>query len=252
MKQFTGKVALVTGAASGMGQSIAIRLAGDGATVVAADIDTEGLEATVAKIREAGDQVTAHHYDAASESSCTQLVQQAIKLHGQLDIVANVAGIAGFYHLHETTTELFERYLAINLTSVLVICREAMPHLKESRGCIINFASINARMPVAYHAAYDASKAGVLALTKSMAQEFSEFGVRCNSICPGGFDTPMNKNLRWAEGMDFKLIAKLHNPKIPMAHPDRIAGVAAFLASEDASHVNGEQIIVDAGVSSII
>lgn len=252
MSNLTGKIALVTGSASGMGRSTAIRLAQDGATVVAADIDMQGLEATLEIITSNGSIASIYNYDATSSKTCCQLVTEVIERHGQLDILVNVAGIAGFYHLHETDTETFERFLRINLTSVFEICREALPYLKKTRGCLINFSSINARMPIAYHAAYDASKAGVLALTKSIAQEFSSSGVRSNAVCPGGFDTPMNANLRFAEDMDFDLIAKVSSPQIAMAHPDRVAGIVAFLASDDASYVNGEQIIADGGVSSII
>ncbi len=246
------KVSIVTGAASGMGRATAIRLAQEGHTVIVADIDMSGAEQTVELIAADNGNASPHHYDAAETQSCVELVVKTVASHGRLDVVANVAGIAGFYHLHETTTELFQRVLTINLTSVMIICREAMPHLKSTEGCVINFASINAHMPVAYHAAYDASKAGVLALTKSIAQEFAADGIRCNAICPGGFDTAMNQNMRMADNMDFTLLAKLSNPNIPMASAERVAGVVAFLASEDASYINGEGITVDGGVGSIL
>lgn len=222
------------------------------ATVVAADVDAEGLQRTVDEIRAAGGTASAVPFDAAEAGSCVALVEEAARVGGRLDIVVNVAGVSGFRHLHETTTESFERTIAINLTSVMILCREAMPHLKATKGCIVNFASINARVPTAYQAAYAASKAGVLALTKCLAQEFSSDGVRCNAICPGGFDTPMNENVHIPEGADMKLVAKNFNPKIPFAPPEQITGVVSFLASEDAAFVTGEQIVVDGGVTSII
>ena len=252
MTRFQDKVALVTGSASGMGRASAIRLAHEGARVILGDIDADGAKQTAETISADGGTATIVAFDAMEEASCVELVRAAAETHGRLDIVANVAGIAGFYHLGETTAELFQRFVAINLTSVLVICREAVPHLEETGGCMINFSSINARYGAAYHAAYDATKAGVLALTKSIAQEFGKRGVRCNAICPGGIDTPMNENHRFPEGMDFSLIARLSNGDIPFGQPEEVAGVVAFLASEDASYINGEQIVVDGGVTSII
>lgn len=252
MSRLDDKIALVTGGASGMGQATAIRLAAEGAVVVIGDIDADGASATAERITLEGGRASVVGFDAASEASCVELVRSAVERHGRLDVAVNVAGITGFYRLDETTAEVFNRFLAVNLTSTLVICREAAPHLKETRGCMINFASINARVGVAYHAAYDASKAGVLAVTKSIAQELATEGVRCNAICPGGFDTPMNQNLRMAEGMDLRTLTKLANPRIPFGRPEQVAGVVAFLASDDASYINGEQIVVDGGLTSII
>ncbi|MFT5440994.1 MAG: meso-butanediol dehydrogenase/(S,S)-butanediol dehydrogenase/diacetyl reductase [Myxococcota bacterium] len=252
MQRLEGRAALVTGGASGMGKASAIRLAADGASIVIGDINTDGANETAEMIRAAGGKASVVGYDAMEEDACVNLVRSAAEELGRLDIVANVAGITAFYRLEEMTAALFNRFITINLTSTMVICREAMPHLKKTRGCMINFASINARVNVAYHAAYDASKAGVLAVTKSIAQEFVADGVRCNAICPGGVDTPMNENLRMPEGMDFELIRKLVNPHIPFGKAEEIASVVAFLASDDASYINGEQIVVDGGLTSMI
>ena len=252
MGRLDGKSALVTGGASGMGRATAIRLAADGAAVVIGDINVDGANETADSIREASGSAAVVAYDAMQEDSCVGLVNSAVSELGKLDIVANVAGITGFYRLDETSTEIFNRFITINLTSVVVICREAMPHLKKTRGCIVNFASINARVNVAYHVAYDASKAGVLAATKSIAQEFIVDGVRCNAICPGGIDTPMNVGLRMPEDMDFNHIRKISNPLIPFGKAEEVAGVVTFLASDDASYINGEQIVVDGGLTSMI
>ncbi len=252
MERFAGKVALVTGGASGMGKATAIRLAAEGATVVVGDIDVEGARRTVEAIEADAGRASVFGYDAVEESASVALVEACIERHDRLDVVANVAGISAFYHLHETTGEVFNRFLAINLTSPFVICRESIPHLKATRGCIVNFASINSRVNVAYHAGYDASKAGLLAVTKSIAQEFAADGIRCNAICPGGIDTPMNENIRMPEGMDLQLLAKISSPLFPFGSPEQVAGVVAFLASDDASYVNGEQIVVDGGLTAII
>jgi NAD(P)-dependent dehydrogenase (short-subunit alcohol dehydrogenase family) len=252
MKRLEGKAALVTGAASGMGKAAAIRLAADGAEVALGDINFAGAQETAEIVRAAGGRATPIEYDASQEAACVALVEQAVDAMGKLDIVANVAGISAFYRLDETTAEIFNRFLAVNLTSTLVICRESVPHLKKTRGCLINFSSINGRLPVAFHAAYDASKAGVLAITKGIAQEFSPDGIRCNAICPGFIDTPMNVDNRMPHDIDLRMIAKLSSPLIEPGRPEEVAGVVSFLASEDASYVNGEQIVVDGGLTSII
>ncbi len=252
MPRLDDKVALVTGGASGMGRATAIRLAAEGAAVVIGDLDQVGAKATAETIEGEGGRASVVGFDAADEDSCVALVQAAVDAHGRLDVVANVAGISAFYRLDETTAAIFRRFIDVNLTSIVVICRESAPHLKKTGGCMINFASIAARMGVAYHAAYDASKAGVLAVTKSIAQELGPEGVRCNAICPGGFDTPMNHDVRMPEGMDMRHIARLASPLIPFGKPEQVAGVVAFLASDDASYINGEQIVVDGGLTAII
>lgn len=252
MNRLQGKAALVTGGASGMGKASAIRLAAEGAIVVIGDINQEGARETAAMIEKDGGRASVVGYDATEEDACVNLVRAAAQELGRLDIVANIAGITGFYRLDELTAEIFDRFIAVNLTSPMVICRESVPHLKKTRGCIVNFSSINGRVPVAYHSAYDASKAGVLALTKSLAQEFLADGVRCNAICPGWIDTPMNDTNRMPEGVDQRLIAKLSSPLISVGRPEQVAGVVAFLASDEASYINGEQIVVDGGITSMI
>lgn len=250
--RFAGKVAIVTGAASGMGRATAIRFAAEGANVTLGDINEAGAEETAATIRDAGGLCSVTGFDARDEASCTALVESTAERAGRLDVLANVAGISAFYRLDETTSDVFDLFLDVNLRSVLTTCREAMPHLLKTGGSIINFSSINARFGTAYHIAYDATKAAVLALTKSIAMEYSDRGVRCNAICPGGINTPMNDGIRIPQGADMRRIGRLAAPHIPFGEPEQVASVAAFLASGDASYINGEQIVVDGGLTSII
>ncbi|MCP4903472.1 MAG: SDR family oxidoreductase [bacterium] len=251
MQRLIGRVALVTGGASGMGKQTALRLAREGARVVIGDIDEVGAKETTEQIREEGGEATLRPYDASLETSCVELVSSAIEKYGQLDVVANIAGISAFYRLDEISTEIFERFLSVNLTSPLIICREAMPHLKRTRGSIVNIASVNARVCAPYHAAYGASKAGILALTKSLAIEFAADGVRVNAICPGGFDTPMNEDHRMPKGIDEGLLARLY-PLDEMGNAEQIAGLIAYLASDEASYISGEDIVIDGGLRSAL
>lgn len=251
MKRFEGKVAIVTGSASGMGKATAIRLASEGAKVILGDINEEGNQATAAEIDAAGGVCKAVSFNAMEEASCKALVASAVDTFGQLDIVANAAGIAGFYHLEELTNEIFDRFMSINLTSIFVICRESIPHLKKTKGSIINFASLNSKVMTAYQTAYCASKAAVAAITKCMAQEFEADGIRANVICPGGIETPLVQSIRFPENINRRLLANLQ-PLGRRGQPEEVAALVAFLASDEASYISGEDIFIDGGARSAL
>jgi len=251
MKRFEGKVAIVTGAASGMGKAAALRLASEGAKVVLGDINAEGNQATAAEIDAAGGIATAVTFNAMEEASCKELVATAVEIYGQLDVLANVAGIAGFYKLEELTNDIFDRFMSINMTSVFALCREAMPHLKKTKGNIVNFASLNSKTMTAYQTAYCASKAAVLAITKCIAQEFEADGVRANAICPGGIETPLVQSIRFPEDINRRLLANLQ-PLGRKGTAEEVAALVAFLASDEASYISGEDIFIDGGSRSAI
>ena len=251
MKRFEDKVALVTGAASGMGKATALRLAAEGAKVVLGDVNEEGNQATAAEIDAAGGVATAVTFNAMEEASCKGLVDSAVATYGQLDVVVNAAGIAGFYRLDELSDEIFSRFMTINLNSVFTICREAMPHLQKTKGNIVNFASLNSKVMTAYQTAYCASKAAVSAITKCMAQEFEADGVRANAVCPGGIATPMVKGIRFPMDINKRLLAGLH-PLGRQGQPEEVAALVAFLASSEASYINGEDIFIDGGTRSAL
>ena len=251
-EKFANKVVLVTGAASGMGRGTALAFAREGASVVIADVNTDGLEQTAAETAQQGGECFAVPFDAMSEASCIALVRSAVDKYGKLDVLCNIAGIAGFWRLDEVTREILDRYMTINATSVLSICREAIPHLKRTKGCIINTASIAARTSAAMHSPYCMSKAAVLMLTKCLALEFFKDGIRVNAICPGYFDTNMNATLRIPEGFDLELAAARGSLPGVIGLPEDYAGVAMFLASPEARYINGADIFVDGGSDSSI
>jgi NAD(P)-dependent dehydrogenase (short-subunit alcohol dehydrogenase family) len=245
--RFDGRVALVTGAASGVGRALAVLLAGEGARVVGVDLDEKGLAETGRACEDGGfDALRADLSDAAA---CRAAVADAVRLGGGLDALCNVAGINRFHHFLELPEAEWQRILAVNLSAVAFLCQAALPHLLARRGCIVNVASCAASKGQAYTVAYCASKGGLVQLTRGLAMEFVDQPVRINAVAPGGIETPMNRNLSFPEGMDWKKVARYSGTR-KMAQPEEIARVIAFLASDDASNVHGAVWAVDGGMTA--
>jgi len=248
-KRFEGLCALVTGGASGIGKAVAERLAAEGAGVVVADIDVTGAAQTATGIATAhGVAAYAVAFDAASGADCARLVGEAVTRLGRLDVVVNNAGVNEWFRADEYPDERFERVLRINLFSVFHVCKAALPHLLASRGCIVNMSSAAAFDGVPYAAAYAASKAGVNGLTRSLAVEFADRGVRVNAVCPGAVDTPLNRVVaplpEWA---DRAKIARLAPKTRKVSAPEEIAAAVAYLASAEACNVTGTTLSIDGG-----
>ncbi len=248
-ERFNNKTALLTGAASGIGKATALRLAAEGADMMLADIDEEGLQQTQAEIAALGKGNAVHtfKFDATAADQCCELVSKTVERFDKIDVVGNIAGIVSFWHLHETTDELWNRSLQINLTAPMIICREAMPHLIESKGNIINISSTAGLSGQAYNAIYVATKHGIIGLTKSLAVEFASRGVRVNAICPGGVKTAINTKMRWAENMEEKLMDRLMPLLDHMAEPEEIASLFAQMASDESKFVTGAAWTIDGG-----
>lgn len=237
---------LVTGAASGIGRATAERLANEGARLALCDVTADALEATARTCRESGASVHEVVADVSSERAVVDLVAGTVEAFGGLDVVCNVAGILAFEDSRRTTLADFDRILAVNLTGTFLVCREALDHLLASGGNIVNISSTAALAGHPWTAAYSASKGGVLALTLTLAVEFGKQGVRSNAIAPGSIETPIQGAFRVPEGGDPKLIHRVM-PLDRMRGPDQVAAAVAYLASDDAAHVNGEVLRVDGG-----
>jgi NAD(P)-dependent dehydrogenase (short-subunit alcohol dehydrogenase family) len=233
MKRFEGKVALVTGAASGIGKATAARLAEEGATVAA--VDLKGTEYTC---------------DVSDEAQVNATVQAVIAKHDRLDVLANVAGILRADHTHELALADFERVLRVNLVGTFLLCKAAIPHLLKTRGNIVNTSSTAALGSHPWMAAYAASKGGILSLTRSIAVEYGKQGLRANCVCPGGIATPLHAQFKLPKGGDPELLRGAMPLSLPYAGPEHAASVIAFLASDDARYITGEDIRADGGALS--
>ena len=243
MQRFDNKVALVTGAASGIGRATAIRLASEGAAVFLADINQDGLAETVAALP-AGSNSVSFELNVTDSAACTAAVDACVSTMGKLDILCNIAGIAICDNLTNITDEQWHRAVGINLDGVFFMCRAALPHLLQSKGNIVNMSSSAGLVGQAYNSAYCATKAGVLMFSKSLAIEYGKQGVRVNAVCPGFVKTPLSANFNMPEDVDMDLMAKLM-PLSEGAEPDEVAASVAYLASDEARFVTGIALPID-------
>lgn len=246
MERFADRVVLITGASSGIGRATAERLAAEGATLALSDVNAEGLEETAATCRSLGATVRTELCDVSSEESVAAVVSGAVAEFGRLDVLVNVAGILQFKDARSTTLDDWNRIIGVNLTGTFLMCREALPHLLETRGNIVNTASTASLHGHPWTVSYSASKGGVYAVTMTLAVEFGKLGVRVNAVAPGGIETPIQNAFEVPEGADPKLIYRIM-PLDRMRGPETVASTIAFLASDDGAHVNGEIVRVDGG-----
>lgn len=243
------KVAVITGAASGMGKAIALLFAQEGAKVVVSDIKQEAAQITVDEIEASGGQAVAIATNVTQEQQVQQLIQKAVEEYGTLDILVNNAGIMdNFVPAADVTDDLWERVFAINTTGTMRTIRQALPIFTEkSSGIIINIASAGGLNGSRAGAAYTASKHAVVGLTKNVGFQYAQLGIRCNAIAPGGVATNISSTISEPNtfGMERAMIGMNLNPKTGESHD--IAKVALFLASDDSSFVNGTVVVADAG-----
>jgi len=261
---FDGKVALVTGAASGIGRASALAFARIGAKVVVADIETAGGGETVAQIKSAGGEAAFIRADVSQAKEVEALVRQTVALYGRLDCAHNNAGVEGVRaRTASTTEEDWDRTVAINLKGVWLCMKYEIPQmLKLGRGAIVNTSSIAGEAGLSRFAAYAASKHGVIGLTKSAALEYARFGIRVNAVCPGLIDTGMPERgflgAHPGGSLSDRLIAGVRKrfgramltaqqPSRRMGSPAEVAEAVVWLCSDAASFVNGHALPVDGG-----
>ena len=247
MGRFEGKVAVITGGASGIGAAAARRFHAEGASVLLADLNAEAGEALAASLGEG--RAVFRRVDVSDFGEVEAMVAAAAQAFGGLDILFNNAGIGSFANVVDLTLEDWRRVIDIDLSAVFYGCKAAIPHLRaRGGGAIINTASISGLAGDFSFAAYNAAKAGVINLTRSMAIDHARENIRVNAVCPGPVDTPIIAGINEMQG-----VREAWDAKVPMgrfARPEEIAAVVAFLASDDASYMTGAILAVDGGVTA--
>ena len=248
MPDLTGKVALVTGAASGIGAASALAFAAAGARVAACDRDLAGAEATAKLIAEAGGDAIAIGVDVTDADQTQAMVDRVVEAFGRLDCAHNNAGITGATApLDKYAVSEWDKVLAINLTGVFLCLRAEVPAMKAGGGgAVVNTASFSGLVAVPRIPAYVASKHGVVGLTKAAAVEFGRTGVRVNAVCPGSTRTPMVDGFTGGDSRIEEAMAAV-SPMNRLAEPEEIARTVVWLCSDEAAFVNGHSLAVDGG-----
>ena len=249
MGRFEDKIALITGAASGIGRAVCVRLASEGARVFAMDIDHDGLAGTETLVKDAGGSIQVGGFDVTERAQCFAAVQAAVDAFGKLDVLANVAGILRFSHSHEMSEEEWNLVHAVNLSGPFFMCQAAIPHLIESGGNIVNIASTASLIGQAYTAAYCSSKGGLTQLTRSLAMEYIKQGIRINAVAPGGTATALVDAVQISDDMDGGLVSRYTGIR-GMSDPEEIAGAVAYIASDEARSVHGAILSIDVGMTA--
>ena len=248
------KIALITGAGSGIGRATAECFAAEGATVIAADINETEVAVTQKLITEAGGKCQALTVDVSQEAQVKNAIAKTVELFGRLDIMHNNAGISIIKPTTETTEADLDRLISINFKGVFFGCKHAIAQMiKQEGGVIINTASELAIVGQPLYSAYCGTKGAVIALTKALAVEWASQGIRVNALCPGPIDTPMLQS-EFALAADPPAEAQATVESIPLGRlglADEIAKVALFLASDDAQFVQGAVIVADGGKTII-
>jgi NAD(P)-dependent dehydrogenase (short-subunit alcohol dehydrogenase family) len=254
MAELDGKVALVTGGSLGIGRATARRLAQAGAAVVLCGHDDASVEDALAELRGAGLEVDGRRADVASSAEVEGLVRLAVERYGGVDILVNSAGIQRYGTVVDTSEELWDEVLGVNLKGMFLAAKHCVPELRRrGGGAIVNVASVQSFAVQGSVAAYAASKGGVIALTKAIAVDHAAENIRCNAVCPGSVDTPMLRSaadLFKGDRSEDELIRAWgrSHPLGRVARTEEVAEAIAFLASERSSFVTGAELKVDGGL----
>jgi len=242
-----GKAALVTGAASGLGRATAVKLAKAGADICIVDVNAEALAETAALLE--GVRVLTHVANLTEPEACRGAVAAAVAQFGRLDALCNIAGIIKFANSHEMAESDYLLTIAINLNAPFFLSQAAIPHLLETNGAIVNCASSAAFIGESYAAAYCATKAGVVNMTKAMAMEYSRKPIRINAVAPGGMITNIANGMTMPEGVEYDLMQRFSGLR-GTVEVDDVADLFALLASPAGRSYHGACISIDAGITA--
>ncbi len=246
-----GRVSIVTGASRGIGRAIALGSAEAGSDVVLASRTLAALEEVAASARAGGRRALAVQADVSRQEDVARLVERAMAEFGGVDVLVNAAGVSPYLvRAEEMTKAQWDEVLATNLTGAFLCCQAAgRVMIQQKRGSIVNVTSILAEVANPRLAAYAAAKAGVLALTRTLAVEWAKHGVRVNALAPGWVETDMTKGMRESQAIRENLLSKI--PMGRFATPEEMVGAALFLASDSSSYMTGQAIYVDGGMLAV-
>jgi len=248
-----GRVAIVTGAASGIGEASAIRLAEEGAIVICADIDVSGASRTADLINGSKGKALGYGIDISNPTQCDEIVATSLAKFGAIDILVNNAGVNLPGVFHEVTNETIDRTLSVNIKGAMYLTRAAIPHmLKSGRGSIVNMSSVNGLVSEPFLSVYSASKGAIVMFTRGIALDYAKLGIRCNAICPGWVDTPINHaHAKMLGGLDhvYETIDSFQPIGRP-GTPREIANLVLFLASDESSFMTGSIVSADGGMTA--
>jgi NAD(P)-dependent dehydrogenase (short-subunit alcohol dehydrogenase family) len=253
MGRIDGKACIVTGAASGIGRATAERFAEEGGQVLCVDVDGDGARETAERIRAAGCTSEAEAADVAVRGEVDGFVARCVELWGGVDVLVNNAGVNLPGVFHEAADETIERTLAVNVKGPIYGCQAAIPHMLErGAGSIVNVSSVNGVVAEPYLTVYAASKGAVVMLSRGIALDYAKQQIRCNAICPGWVDTPINyAHAEMLGGLD-KVYESIDSfqPIGRPGEPREIANVALFLASDESSFLTGSVVVADGGMTA--
>lgn len=245
----SGRVALVTGAARGLGRAVAEKLAEQGVALMLVDVLAERLDAACTDLAAAGARCSVFATDISQRSNCVAAVEAAIAEFGRLDVLINAAGLMRFNHAVGVPEDEFWRIMQVNAAAPFWFFQAALPHLLASEGNVVNVLSQSALIGTSYIVPYSMSKAALLQMTKSLAVEYVDQPIRINAVAPGGMMTEISSEAPMPEGVDFAKI-KRYSGERPPADPAEVAEVIAFISSPAASGVHGAVWTADGGVTA--